>query len=291
MPSQSAVAARISSDHARLLYALAVAGNRGAKLVFFEEDGQPVHVVAMLEDADGSWQWAETTIDAEYGEQPHDALARLDLGADANPMSHTSMGAAAAPATVSHNFATPIDVLQYRRIWDGYVVGTAQAAIACAERLEAQAAAGAGNADDLRLAADTERTNAEALMLRWNLHADTPDYQILINAGDILVDQQDAVLKAGQTYQAQIRTDCPAMVLPEPPTLAVQSRIIGAIEGLGILGHGVLQLLGAGVGGALDTLGAIGSPGAMSTVTTIAIAAAVVAAALALREVARDARR
>ena len=94
-------------DHARLLYALAVAGNLPAKLVFFEQDDQPVHVVAQLEDADGTWQWAETTIDAAYGEEPHDALARLDGQLDAanNPLSH-----AAQPIAGPWGFVTPGDV-------------------------------------------------------------------------------------------------------------------------------------------------------------------------------------
>lgn len=94
-------------DHARLLYALAVAGNLPAKLVFFEQDDQPVHVVAQLEDADGTWQWAETTIDAAYGEEPHDALARLDGQLDDanNPLSH-----AAQPIAGPWGFVTPGDV-------------------------------------------------------------------------------------------------------------------------------------------------------------------------------------
>ena len=89
-------------DHARLLYALAVAGNLPAKLVFFESDDQPIHVVAQLQDSDGSWQWAETTIDADYGEEPHAALARLDLGSDADPFSHAISG--------PWGFVTPGDV-------------------------------------------------------------------------------------------------------------------------------------------------------------------------------------
>lgn len=94
-------------DHARLLYALAGAGGVPAKLVFFEEPDtggglptvvlgpgtQPVHVVAMLQDSDSTWRWAETTIDAAYGEEPHEALARLDgdLPASQNPFAHSSM--------------------------------------------------------------------------------------------------------------------------------------------------------------------------------------------------------
>ena len=38
-------------DHARLLYALARAANVRAKMVFFERDDQPVHVVVLLRDS------------------------------------------------------------------------------------------------------------------------------------------------------------------------------------------------------------------------------------------------
>ncbi len=283
-------------DHARLVYALATAGHIPAQLVFFEEpDGsalptilfpgatQPVHVVAMLEDSGGTWQWAETTIEADYGEEPHEALARLgdELGPDSNPFAQ-SMGAPSGWA----NLATPLDVMAYRRMWNPYVVGTANAALACARSLEAQAKASGDPSGLLALAADTERTNAEALMVRWNLHANTPDYQIVINAADILQDQQDAVLHAGQIYRDAIAKDCPHEALPSAPTSSVQSGVIGAIEGAGILAHGVLQILGAGVDGALETLGPIVNPSAaaLDTVKTLAIAAAVAAGAYAVSQ-------
>jgi hypothetical protein len=97
-------------DHARLVYALALASDIPARIVFFEKNGQPIHVVTQLEDADGSWHWAETTIDAAYGEEPHDALARLDgsIAAHQNPFSHAGMGAISGP----WGFVTPADVQQ-----------------------------------------------------------------------------------------------------------------------------------------------------------------------------------
>ena len=306
-PKETFQAARVTmqtkagdcDDHARLVYALARAGGVPTELIFFEQDDQPIHVVDRMQDADGTWQWAETTIDADYGEEPHEALARLgeSVSVDGNPFAQgpiwPSLGAAAAPATPSHGFVSVADVLAYRRTWDAFVVGTAHAAIACAEALEAAAAApGASDPDLLRLAADTERENADTLMVRWNLHANTPDYAIVLGAGDILVDQQDAVEKAATFYRPQIVKDCPTIALPSPPSVDVQSQIIGRIEGFGILAHGVLQLIGIGTGGALDTLGPIvrPSPAAISTVQTLAIAAAVVAAGLAVREVARASR-
>jgi hypothetical protein len=74
-------------DHARLVYALARVLDIPAELVFFEADEQPIHVVARLQDSSGIWQWAETTIEAGYGEDPHEALARIDPSAANSPLS------------------------------------------------------------------------------------------------------------------------------------------------------------------------------------------------------------
>lgn len=73
-------------DHARLLVALAKSAGVDAKLVFLEADAQPAHVAPLLRDAD-AWWWAETTIDARFGEPPLAALDRLvaagvDLGSN-----------------------------------------------------------------------------------------------------------------------------------------------------------------------------------------------------------------
>jgi hypothetical protein len=274
-------------DHARLVFALARAAGVPVELVFFEQDDQPIHVVARMQDSNGIWQWAETTIAAGYGEDPHDALERLGELPDADNPFLQGIGAPSGWRTL----VSPVDVLAYRRIWDPFITATARAAVACAVALEA-AAATASDPSTLLLAADTERVNADALMTRWNLHAGTPDYEIVINAADILQDQQDAVLKAGQVYQAQIRTDCPSIELPAPPGIAVQTGVIGAIEGFGILAHGVLQLIGQAAGGAIETLGPIVNPSssAWSTAATIAVAAAVGAAALFGRDVVRALR-
>jgi Transglutaminase-like superfamily len=107
-------------DHARLLYALAGAVAIPAVMTFFEEEdeGQPVpaHAVVRLQDSDGSWQWAETTIDADYGEEPHDALDRLMPADGANPLSHVAGARAGAGGgqvggiSGPFGFVTPSDV-------------------------------------------------------------------------------------------------------------------------------------------------------------------------------------
>ena len=183
------------------------------------------------------------------------------------------------PPGPPHGIVTPGDVLAFRQMWDAYVMGTARAAIACADAWDAAATAAKAtppgpmppginlaqfgtstpDADTLQIWADTQRQNSATLVWEWNAHADTPDATLVIQAGAILGDFQNTVLKAGQWYRPQIARDCPNVALPAPPTTDVQAQVIAHLEGLGVLEHGVLQLLGIGAGGALDTLGAVGA--------------------------------
>ncbi len=247
----------------------------------------PRTVAELLED----WQaWAAAPLD--WLTAPSLLAYGLELEADVatlqgpQPRRYTTgplrTGAAAPPtpatAPPTHGIVTPGDVLSYRALWDDYVTGTAKAALACAQAWAAAAIAypapapaainvtryGAHppDASILQLQADTETSYSDAIMLRWNEHANTPDYILLQNAGSILQDFQDTVLRVGQFYQPLIAEDCPSVALPSAPSTDVQKQVIARIEGLGLLAHGVLQLLGIGAGGALDTLGAIGSAAA-----------------------------
>lgn len=68
-------------DHARLAYAIAVAGGLPTVMAFLHHGGagaQPSHAVAQL-CPNGRAYWAETTIDADFGEHPLTAAARLGL--------------------------------------------------------------------------------------------------------------------------------------------------------------------------------------------------------------------
>jgi hypothetical protein len=65
-------------DSARLLLALARSvGLRADMGVLRRPDGQPSHVVALLDDGTGQTTWAECTLDAHFGEHPVAAYARL----------------------------------------------------------------------------------------------------------------------------------------------------------------------------------------------------------------------
>lgn len=67
-------------DHARLALAIAWAGGLPARAAFLAKPGAtgPVHAVAQL-CPDGVCRWAETTVDAAYGEHPFHAARRLGL--------------------------------------------------------------------------------------------------------------------------------------------------------------------------------------------------------------------
>jgi hypothetical protein len=253
-------------DHARLVYALARAGGLPATMTFLEEDEQPVHVVAKIGGA-----WAETTIPAEFGEAPLAAYARLS--SEGVPLAADPFKADAARELGELAFVTPGDVLAFRQTWNPYVVGVANASIACADELDAKSA-GAG---------DDRRVDAGSIMTLWNLYSGWSDVEIVEAAGDILKSFQQTVLKVGQVYAPAIHASCPDVALPAPPSTDVQAQVIGRVEGLGILAHGVLQILGMGAGGALATLGAAAaiatSTTTADTVKVVAIAAAVLGVA------------
>ncbi len=66
-------------DHFRVVYALAMAGGLKARGAFLHDAGrnaQPTHALAQLGPG-GEWAWAETTVDAWFGEHPIDAAVRL----------------------------------------------------------------------------------------------------------------------------------------------------------------------------------------------------------------------
>lgn len=66
-------------DHARLVYALLVAGGVPARLAFLARGSSPAHVAAQAWIASaggGAWEWVETTVDAEVGEHPIRAARR-----------------------------------------------------------------------------------------------------------------------------------------------------------------------------------------------------------------------
>lgn len=165
----------------------------------------------------------------------------------------------AAPVAPVHGMGPilPGDVLAYRKTWDAYVTGVARAAEAGAALFRAPASL--PGADDANRIADTLHADSVAIMLLWNDFANTPDDELVLGAADILQDYQRTVLKVAQFYEPEIAGLAPTVTLPALPTIDVQSQVIGRIEGLGILAHGVLQLIGEAAGGAVEELGGVGT--------------------------------
>lgn len=99
--------------HARLVYALAKAGGLDARMGILhhgedapEEDRGPAHAAAMLMPR-GFPQWAETTVDARFGEPPNDAARRLGLKSAREDMAGevVIMGASDLPPVTAHFLA------------------------------------------------------------------------------------------------------------------------------------------------------------------------------------------
>jgi hypothetical protein len=116
-------------DHARLLYALARAGNVRAKMVFFEVDDQPVHVVDMLRNSRG-WRWAETTFAARFGENPYNALARIKPSRGNHPLA--GLAGARDMGSPFLRFVTATDAETYKAQLDAVVRSMVRDAEDCA---------------------------------------------------------------------------------------------------------------------------------------------------------------
>jgi hypothetical protein len=230
--------------------------------------------IAALVDAWNAWlarpcDWLTAPDVLQMGCHIEARIATLQ-GPPADGRPHTTGPDRPQRAGQSGGIVTPGDVLAYRKTWDDYVMGTARAAAACAVAWQALADGTTPSTPPnvsqfaippdqktMSLWAQTQQQHSDGITESWNMHADKPDWQVVVQAGDILQDFQRTVQRVGSFYQPQIAKDCPAIELPKPPSFDLQSQVIGRIEGLGILAHGVLQLLGIGVGGALQTYGAI----------------------------------
>lgn len=236
-------------DHARLVYALVVALTFPAVLVFFEEpDGsplptvlwmvgestQPVHVVCKLQDSDGTWQWAETTIDADYGEEPHDAIERLELGGSGgDPLAHVS-GIGAPPAVA---VVTDADVSALQAIVHQETVDLENSVIACLTTLDAS----------------TVETWNEQLAIVDTWLASKPGFFSGIGPGPTLVDYYDqgkaleTVLR--QNWYPRLSEKCADVPAPPGPVPALRLSTdnpdsplgqASEIVKFGIIGGGVI---------------------------------------------------
>lgn len=163
------------------------------------------------------------------------------------------------------------DVIAYRTMWTPYVQAMVNAMRQAAAEFS-KAAQGQPSAVDLKIfatppTASVLQTYADGWLVdvtstsaEWNAYAGWSDAQVVLEAPSILTFFQKTVLGISQTYAPQLAHELPTLPLPKAaPATDLQTKVIGTIEGYGVLAHGALQLLGIGAGGALETLGAIGT--------------------------------
>jgi hypothetical protein len=176
-------------------------------------------------------------------------------------------GIGRAPAPGFGIIVTPSDILAYRKMWDAYVLDTARVALACGQAYSALASKDPDpNAGKLEGDLGTSLTNeGNDLVSLWNLYQGKADSFIVLQGASILESFQKTVLRAGD-IRANVTANQCALTYPDangkliPATpgadTSVQTQVIAHIEGLGILGGGILQIL---VGTAENSLMQAGS--------------------------------
>jgi hypothetical protein len=157
----------------------------------------------------------------------------------------------------------PGDVLSYRAMWDQYVLDTVSSGLYCGNNMQQVAAANPNNSQSPLLSqlGQTVVQNANDLLAKWNAYTGMSSAAILVNASDILQNEQQVVLEAGTQRQEMLANrggsggpiSCgPVLIYQDAngnlfeaatsPDPSIQARVIANIEGLGILGSGLLQI-------------------------------------------------
>ena len=201
--------------------------------------------------------WLDAPDALRRGRELEERRQRLLGGTDDEVLYAARSVDAWTPAAVATGASVtlPHEVLDYRALWDGYVMGTARAA---AELAKAPPAAPPGSNLTPELVAGELGGIAESITADWNAHAGAEDHELATQAGAFLEDFQRVVRRVAKAYQPQIRKLAPDTKLPAPPGWRLQVPVVSAVEDAKILGHGVLQILGIGAEGALEALDATG---------------------------------
>ena len=170
--------------------------------------------------------------------------------------------------SIGAGLVTPGDILAYRAVWDQYVLDTVRVCLDCGQALQ-DSAAQQNNSESPTAAALGKQWVADGnnLYAQWNIWQNLSDTNKVLQGAAILQSYQQTVLACGTerglltsgtitcslTYH-DVQGQVVAAVPGADPSLQV--RAIARIEGLGILGSGILQILVQGAG---DTLVAAGS--------------------------------
>ena len=195
--------------------------------------------------------WLEAPDALDRGFALEERRQRL-LGGTDREIVHAAGGIVGdGPCVVTGAFITwPHEVLDYRSLWDPYVMGTARAA----KELATTAHPLEGSNLTQELFAGELTGFAKSITSSWNAHADAPDHELLTQAGDFLADYQRVVQRIASFYQPEILKLVPSAKLPKPPFWRLQVPVVSSLEDAKIVGHGVLQILGIGASGALEAL-------------------------------------
>ena len=142
--------------------------------------------------------------------------------------------------------------------------------------------------------AGATKSSADLLLADWNQFANLSDAQILLQAGSILTIYQRIVIQCGQVLRPTIVINSPgiAAALSQGPDESAQAQLIAGIEGAGILAGGILQIIGTGAAGVIQTYETLGNYAARvanaitspAFITTIAVVAILVAGVLVYLE-------
>jgi hypothetical protein len=149
----------------------------------------------------------------------------------------------------------PGDILAYRAMWDQYVLDTVRVCYDCSEAFANVSVEqnDPTTAQQLAQLSAQYKQDGDKILAEWNVWRDIKAYTIVLQAADILEQEQQVVLSAGKqrevlttgtitcalTYHDAEGNVVSAIQGADPN---VQAQIIARIEGLGILGKGVLQI-------------------------------------------------
>ncbi len=169
------------------------------------------------------------------------------------------MTGAGRPAVAGLGIVTPGDVLSYRALWNQYVLDSVGSAQYCATSLNnvaggSQGAQDAATAANLQGQASALDAQATAILAEWNLYANQTDDFIVLNGASILQTFQQTVVNASnlRVQMTSSTVTCSLeyigpngqLTIAVPgPNPSLQAQVIARIEGLGILGSGILQIL------------------------------------------------
>jgi hypothetical protein len=162
----------------------------------------------------------------------------------------------------------PSDILAYRAMWDQYVLDTVRVCYDCSQAFANVAAQqpDAATQQQLQQLSTLYKQDGDNILAAWNVWANVSDATIVLQGADVLQQEQQVVITAG--HQRELLTtstitcaltyhDAAGNVVNAIPGADpnMQAQLIARIEGLGILGSGILQVFVESTAAGLKTVG------------------------------------